>query len=94
MENDRAELIIGLLTMIELLKDKFLYEETRENFVKDIEYAIECVEKQIPKKPILIDGDTAHYNCSKCSEWLDIDSFIGYYPNWCPNCGQAIDWGD
>ena len=53
------------------------------------------IEKQIPKKPIPQDED--------CLECPNCDSFIGYASEckdehyrveYCPNCGQKLDWGD
>lgn len=77
-------------------------KEQKEVFGGDmnafLDVAIECIEKQIPKKPILeADGyadDELVYdtwicpNCDKSYE-VDYDSY-----NFCPNCGQAIDWSD
>lgn len=61
--------------------------------------AIECIKKQIPKKPIIIgDGEDLCAHC-ECGQHLDCT-----YPNsnkiwrngkthkFCLNCGQAIDW--
>lgn len=71
------------------------WEEMSE--VRDI--AIQAIEKQIPKKP---DYEADGYddkgeliydtwicpNCEKRYE-VDCDSY-----DYCPNCGQAIDWSD
>ena len=50
--------------------------------------AIEALEKQIPKKPIMV-KDTAetYYICSEC-EW-EVDKFDD---NYCSDCGQKLDW--
>ena len=37
----------------------------------------------------LIDGD--YYNCPKCG---DDDMLIGIRYNYCPYCGQKLDWSD
>lgn len=59
------------------------------------------VEKATPKKPKekLIDvycGEIPsekelHYYCQNCNEWVG-DEWFKY--NFCPNCGQAIDWSE
>ena len=42
---------------------------------------IEALDSQIPRKPIQL-------RCAYCE-----DKLFGYM-NYCPNCGQAIDWSD
>ena len=55
---------------------------------EEIYIAIEALEKQIPKKPIMV-KDTAetYYRCSEC-EW-EVDKFDD---NYCSDCGQKLDW--
>ena len=64
-----------------------------------IDVAINALEKQIPKKPY-IQQDDRNNDCLECPS---CDSFIGYeydcrdehyQIDYCPNCGQAIDWSD
>lgn len=52
--------------------------------------AIECCEKQIPKKPIFsrLYATTPDMNCPVCGNMLIT------YPKHCEECGQKIDWGD
>ena len=53
---------------------------------------IKALEKQIPKRP--------HKNFEKFSGvWCSCGWYLGKgcfvdNPNYCPNCGQAIDWSD
>lgn len=62
-----------------------------------VEIAIEALEKQIPKKPeVLIDT----WLCPTCAEKVEYQTMLrdsvlynGCY-DFCPNCGQAIDWSD
>lgn len=65
-------------------------------------YETSVLEKQIPKKPIT-DGITAKEFCPNCKKQLrtfvnvENNFFTGYireriYPNYCEDCGQAIDW--
>lgn len=58
--------------------------------------AVEALEKQVPKKPQLesygYSGGELVYDewfCPKCGEGYEIDS-DDY--NYCPECGQKIDW--
>lgn len=61
--------------------------------------AVKALEKQIPKKPDY-EGDGYDNNgnmiydtwiCPNCGKYYEVD-----YDNYdfCPNCGQALDWGD
>lgn len=70
---------------------------------KDIELIHELFEKEIPKKPIF-NSDVLKCRC--CNNELGCDykfSFVNGYKepfiirtnskyNYCPNCGQMIDW--
>ena len=55
---------------------------------KEIGIAIDALEKQIPKKPIMV-KDTAetYYICSECE--MEVDKFDD---NYCSDCGQKLDW--
>ena len=59
--------------------------------------AINALEKQIPKKPIINHINTnedvteIEYTCSVCGT-----NFVELTPceEWCPYCGNKIDWSD
>lgn len=55
--------------------------------------AISALEKQIPKKPIGgIDFAGNEYRiCCECSAIIQDG---GWKANYCPDCGQALDWGE
>ena len=59
------------------------------NKARDI--AIECMEKQIPKKPIGIHTD---YKCSVCGRRVRSGkgSSSRQRDNFCQRCGQRISW--
>ena len=68
--------------------------------------SIATLEKQIPKKPykqqVMI--DFVDYQAEEdCYECPNCDSFLGYVDeckeesyqdNYCPNCGQKLDWNE
>ena len=61
------------------------------------EKAIEALEKQIPKRAISTYKE--NYKCPTCESYIDItDDDLYVYeivpPEYCPNCGQALDWSE
>lgn len=76
--------------------------ELRPRFQDDMEMtklALSALEKQIPKKPIDICTPVVTWGlCPECKGELNE---LGSRPNrvfesnhYCPDCGQALDWGD
>lgn len=61
-----------------------------------IELAIEILEKQIPKKPfrIIINGELDDELCPTCNSLHIADNYHGIQYNYCPDCGQKLDWSD
>lgn len=58
---------------------------------ESIAMAIEALEKQIPKKPT---GNKMNC-CPSCKALVGIHTdVINAKYNYCPKCGQALDWGD
>lgn len=55
-------------------------------YKKAVGLAISTLEKQTPKKPSFQDSEI--FECPSC-EWK---RSIGGKQNYCPTCGQAIDW--
>ena len=51
------------------------------------EVAIECMEKQIPKKPNFEQKDSMGNPIERCPNCLSFG--VVYY---CANCGQKLDW--
>ena len=69
------------------------------SFENAYEMAIQALEKQIPKKPTY-EGDGYapdgtfiwdEWLCPSCGKRYEID-YDDY--DYCPNCGQKIDWSD
>lgn len=63
--------------------------------------AVEALEKQIPKNPILkaMDGFdfdvTAHVCCPQCENPIvNVWSKAEYRPKFCHYCGQALKWSE
>lgn len=59
-----------------------------------IQLAIKALKKQIPKEPFygVIPRDTAT-NCGNCNSFIGFSDQTNRY-NYCPNCGQKLDWSD
>ena len=58
-----------------------------------VKIAIECMEKQIPKKPIKDDTSYSGYKCPTCnSNIYQLRSHNIYRTPHCIFCGQKIDW--
>ena len=55
--------------------------------IKSIEIAIQALEKQIPMKP-KTDDRYVMYICPWCNDFIKVNH------NYCPNCGQKLDWSD
>lgn len=62
------------------------------------EVAIEALEKQIPKK--VVENRWIYTRCD-CGHEFSIHHGDGYYSipykqktNYCPDCGQKLDWGE
>lgn len=90
---EKAEVILNAFEELEQYRALGTVEELRE-----------AREKQVPKKPYIetekAKGLREDYDCYECP---NCDSFLGhvsdckdehYRYNYCPNCGQAIDWSD
>ena len=62
-----------------------------------MQIAIKAIKKQIPKKPIIRvyenDDWNDYWKCPSCGE-IRSRFNDGEELNYCPNCGQAIDWGE
>ena len=62
-------------------------------FENALALAIDALEKQIPKKPIIREaedsfGNVKHTLCPNCQE----TEFVFTQPCFCHHCGQALDW--
>ena len=63
--------------------------------LKNMEMAIQALEKQIPKKAVK-DGKWS-YKCPCCGECAETDcgdAFYDYRLDYCNGCGQKLDWSD
>lgn len=73
-----------------------IYHLSREHICNEVarQTAIKALKKQIPKKPIgkqIIGASITgyKYKSGQCPECL---STVCH--NYCPNCGQALDWSE
>lgn len=68
-------------------------DEIRIEYKEDFDLLEELVERAKPMKPYFNCDD---WHCSKCDEIV----FLGEWeedttkPNFCSNCGQALDWSE
>ena len=76
---------IKTLRRILPLHELYAYSNTR----RAIDEAVSALEKQMPKKIEYVSDEDAD-RCPVCKEELD---GCNYY-NYCPCCGQAIDWSE
>lgn len=71
-----------------------VYDETLDLAIGLYETAIKALEKQLPKKPDIMDyilGDI-NFKCPTCkSEYICEKGYEHFY---CPNCGQKIKWSE
>ena len=81
---------------IKILNAAKLMTEGISDLSEACKMAISALEKQIPKKPIYqadgyYDGELVYdtWLCPNCDTAYDVDMDEH---NYCPNCGQAIDW--
>lgn len=65
----------------------------KDRFPKEFKVLQSLGERDTPKKPI---NDTNHvirqHNCSVCKRRVDIPQLIEV--NFCPKCGQRLDWSE
>lgn len=85
-----------LIDADELVKYLKKYHGMSQGVISDVEHfptahvAIEALEKQIPKKPYGTNGNWMNLSMNRCP-------YCKTYPlnpkdDYCPNCGQALDW--
>ena len=82
--------------------DKDIYDRDKEA----LEFAVKAVEKQVPKKVkhkttrFVIQGyelDDDCIYCPLCNKFmgnLSAESDFNRISDYCPDCGQALDWTD
>ena len=68
--------------------DKDIYDRDKEALT----FAIKAVEKQIPQEPLGA-GDYSGKCCMICRNCSAIVEDGDWRAAYCPDCGQALDWG-
>lgn len=66
-------------------------EAYAEELIEAIGVAILSIEKQTPKKLIIIGREKC---CPVCKEEICSKGDDGNYGDYCFSCGQALDWSD
>lgn len=76
---------------IEILQEEHDYAQLVSYVNKALNLGIEALEKQIPKRPY---KKTINYHCDVCKQYLcdENKTIYGGLHNYCPICGQALDW--
>ena len=61
---------------------------------EELEVVVEALEKQIAKKPRIngVSDDAEYMKCPQCR--LTTVLYSNMRPDYCPKCGQKLDWGD
>lgn len=86
---------------LEQMKQNYLDMDICFGLVQSLDLAIECIEKQIPKKVITEYGEI--FDCDKNGNETRFVfnfcpscqiRFMRYGMKHCPECGQAIDWSE
>lgn len=60
------------------------------DYQEAFDIAIDCIDKQIPKKPIEKDEGWIRWFCPTCNSQVGAVMERKYH--FCDECGQAIDW--
>lgn len=64
-------------------------------FEESIKFALDAIDKQVPKKPIYRwTGDETVVECPCCEKYPFDLSEYEWARKFCGNCGQAIDWSE
>ena len=87
---DEAEVIFRIVRS--KIEDMPELGEDVEEAAFDFDRAIKALKKQIPQKPVKIDGDsiryTSLYRCPNCGQGFSGTGFAKY----CYHCGQRLQW--
>ena len=84
------------IRILEVMKSEMLltFDHDRKEALK---LAISALEKQIPKKPKVPIDTWVCPDCGRDVEYqvmLGENILFGGQYNYCPNCGQKIDWSE
>ena len=105
MTNKEAYQLIDSCLACQLIDSCLWYDkdmsETPEAYVEAIRIAKEVFDKQEPMNPVIEQGAPSYYggtsicrdyySCPKCGEEVGRGDDKA---NYCPDCGQKIDWED
>ena len=103
-----AEIQFDVYESMILYNKDFEPKNDNSNYEHKIEFlkiAIEALEKQVPKKPIKKKMATLNKTpnafswestrcCPRCKSNLVVKIFGKHLEDYCPLCGQRIDWSD
>ena len=81
------------IKIIEIAKAEVEWNYPME-YQEAFDIAIDCIEKQTPKKPINATGYYRDNKCPSCGKPIKSGngSSSHYRNDWCNKCGQRISW--
>lgn len=93
---EKALNVISQNLQLVIHDDDGLNPEYSKEQVYALTIAVEALEKQIPKKGIMIgDNYSSILSCPNCRKPIaNVWNIAKYEPNYCHYCGQALDWSD
>ena len=87
---EAIEAFQGQVDWLKRIDDKGC-EESRRCCIEYFETAIEALEKQIAKKPVIYKG-TNRADCPICG--MTVRGIAKPFGGFCSKCGQRLDWCD
>ncbi len=90
MEEEYQKALNKVRDAVSFSDDEFGESKTSSNLDEELNLLEELVDKETPMK---VCGDGEDHMCPKCNEYFCICE-VQNKINYCPNCGQKLDWGE
>ena len=87
---------IEAIKMLEIQKPAYGCKEYKKPLMYAYEMAIKALEKQIPKKPPVVNRPSIFIKVPVCPNCSTSEHYQPLYgkTKYCSNCGQKLDWSD
>ena len=84
------------IKMLEIQKPAYGCKEYQKPLMYAYEMAIKALEKQIPKKPPVVNRPSIFIKVPVCPNCSTSEHYQPLYEKnkYCSNCGQKLDWSD